>query len=70
MSATCFEDLERHAGHRLECVFYGGYGKDAANVAIECLTCNEVLLDFDKKSGEFCAECHQIHPMGEDCEKR
>jgi hypothetical protein len=39
-----YADLMRHVGHDIEIVYYGG---KAANVAIECITCNEVLLDFN-----------------------
>jgi phosphopentomutase len=45
MSALDFEDLKRHVGHRIECVTYGN---PAVNVAVECVDCNEVLMDFDK----------------------
>lgn len=43
-----FEELSQHVGHRLECVTYGD-ARDTHNVAIECLDCNEVLLDFDNE---------------------
>lgn len=42
-----FNDLKRHIGHDIVCVSYG-YGDSVANVAIECESCSEVLLDFDK----------------------
>ena len=59
MGAHSFEDLIRHVGHKISVVVYGsidsekvdaGTGRmyDIANVAIECETCHEVLLDFDK----------------------
>lgn len=44
MTATCYEDLISHVGHNIECVVYGD---PPVNVAIECETCNIVLLDFD-----------------------
>lgn len=47
MGAHSFKDLIHHAGHKLVCVTYGKNGKPPANVAIECETCNEVILDFD-----------------------
>ena len=43
MSATNYNELNLHVGHTLECVSYGnGY-----NVAVECVDCNEVIVDFD-----------------------
>lgn len=44
MAAHSFSDLRSHVGHKISCVRYG-----EANVAVECETCNEVLLDFDKE---------------------
>lgn len=43
MAVANFNDLILHVNHDLECVTYG----DKANVAIECLNCGEVLIDFD-----------------------
>jgi hypothetical protein len=43
-----FDALKLHVGHELECV---QYGDPPANVAIECNTCNEVLLSFDTEEG-------------------
>ena len=45
MGAHSYDDLHRHVGHKIECVVYGD--RDVANVAVECETCNEVLMDFD-----------------------
>ena len=42
-----YEDIERHVGHDIVCVTYGKDG-EVFNVAIECETCNEVIIDFDK----------------------
>ena len=44
MSTTNYEELIQHKGHKIVCVTYG----DDVNVALECETCNMVLLDFDK----------------------
>jgi hypothetical protein len=45
-----FNDLKAHIGHKIVCVNYG-VGDDehfsTTNVAIECETCNCVLVDFD-----------------------
>jgi hypothetical protein len=49
MSADNFEELRRHIGHKIVCVCYGTKGRCPDNVAIECETCNEVLLDFDNE---------------------
>ena len=46
MATHNFKELKRHLGHDIVCV---SYGKPINNVAIECETCNEVLLDHDKE---------------------
>lgn len=46
MSAQSFADLVEHVGHEVEVVTYGA--DTPLNVAIECVDCYEVLLDFDK----------------------
>lgn len=51
MGVHNFKDLIAHAGHELKCVTYNHNGKPQ-NVSIECITCNEVLLDFDRLSEE------------------
>lgn len=43
-----YEKLQPHVGHRIECVTYGG-GRDTVSVAVECVQCNEVLVDADKR---------------------
>ena len=48
MSAVDFNDLRRHIGHRIVCVGYGKKGEELQNVSVECETCNEVLLSYDK----------------------
>jgi hypothetical protein len=47
MSASTYEELVTHVGHEIECVTYGK-AEDIWNVAIECLDCAEVLLDFER----------------------
>ncbi len=47
MSASNYNELREHIGHDIVCVAYGENGEDPANVAIECETCNCVLLDYD-----------------------
>lgn len=49
-----YDKLKDHVGHEIVCVGYIGYcekkeGEEPENVAIECETCNEVLVSFDKK---------------------
>ena len=51
MSVSNFEELAEHIGHKIVAVSYGN-PKEPANVAIECETCKEVLLDFDNEGGE------------------
>ena len=46
-----FNDLKRHIGHEIHVVSYGE-GKRIYNVAIECETCDEILLDFDRPEVE------------------
>ena len=52
-----FNKLKEHIGHSIEIVGYakgaiGFYPTDEEidweNISIECLDCNEVLIDFDK----------------------
>jgi len=44
MSATNFRELAAHCGHKLEVALYGN---PPVNAAIECLTCYEVLVDYE-----------------------
>ena len=50
MGAHSYDDLKNHIGHEVVCVAYGAGENEQspANVAVECETCHEVLLDFDK----------------------
>lgn len=48
MSVNSYKELLWHKGHKIVCVTYGEDG----NVAIECETCNEVLLDYDKEESK------------------
>lgn len=42
------EELKRHAEHEVVCVIYAA----GVNVAIECETCSEVLVDYDDDAGD------------------
>jgi len=48
MSCNNFEELKKHVGHKISIVEYVNDNFETYNVAIECETCNEVILDFDK----------------------
>lgn len=43
MGVINFLDLKRHVGHKFDCVTYG----QNDNVSLECLTCSEVIIDFE-----------------------
>jgi len=49
MGVSKYIELMMHVGHRMECVAYAPYDRpeDVANVAIECIDCHEVMVDFD-----------------------
>lgn len=46
MTATNYSELLAHKGHKIVCVTYRD-DKHIHDVALECETCNEVLLDYD-----------------------
>ena len=51
------EKLMRHRGHNIECVCYGDWD-DPADVCIECVDCNEVLVsaeDFESEDSTVSA---------------
>ena len=52
-----YSELKNHIGHELVCASYGKWN-NPCNVAIECVTCGIVLLDFDKPKP--CTECHNV----------
>lgn len=47
MSVSNYYELREHIGHTVEVVGYGTGHPVPWNVAIECIDCSEVLLDFD-----------------------
>lgn len=58
MAAHSYSELRQHIGHNIEVVAYGD-PDEPANVAIECITCNEVLMDYD--APEERQETYVIH---------
>jgi len=40
-----YKKIKRHVGHDIVAVEYG----DGVNVAIECETCSEVIVDEDRR---------------------
>ena len=48
MGVSTYRGLLSHVGHKIVCVSYGG----GENIAIECETCNEVLMDFNYETEE------------------
>jgi len=51
MGIHSFKELLAHAGHETTIATYGS-PDDPANIAIECTTCSEVLVDFDNPGDE------------------
>ena len=49
MSIT-FDEIANHVGHEVIVVGYGRHGKVYAGVAIECVTCDCALLEWDRPS--------------------
>jgi acetyl-CoA carboxylase beta subunit len=73
MGAHSYHDLLRHVGHRIVCVSYGRSTTDPGpndlpdNVAIECETCYEILVDFDLPvSNKYCSKCRQHFAIHND----
>ena len=63
-TANSYNDLRQHIGHKLECVCYGEKKKDPHNVAIECVTCGAVLLDYDHPDmADECTEEKGFFPV-------
>ena len=51
MSVQSYHELLYHYGHEIAVAQYTNYVDKSTphNVAIECLDCSEVLLDFDEE---------------------
>lgn len=48
MGCHSYADLKRHIGHKVVVSCYGDRD-DPQNVAVECETCYEIIMDFDKE---------------------
>lgn len=60
MSASNIKELMAHAGHKLEVAWYGGKA-DPVSATVECLTCHEVIVGFEKEEPEpLCACGHEL----------
>lgn len=65
MSVNNFDELHEHLYHNVVVVGYSktGVAEDIRNVAIECLDCCEILIDFDRDKNycecgdEICPDC-------------
>jgi hypothetical protein len=51
MTVESFQDLKEHVGHEIKCVCYSD-GEIVYNVALECETCCEVLVEYDNPEVE------------------
>jgi hypothetical protein len=63
-----YYDLENHIGHEIVIVGYGK-GQCPDNISIECITCGEVLVDFDRPFYDRehnCLECGMETYIRED----
>jgi hypothetical protein len=53
MSASTFNELNEHAGHDVQVNRYIDKSNgQIVNVAVECMTCSAVLMDFDSNTEE------------------
>lgn len=63
MGVHTFDDLREHVGHDVHVSRYVSFDEHGTehevNVAIECETCYEVLVDFDKRerAKQVCSTC-------------
>ncbi len=70
MGVHNFDELMKHVNHDIRVVTYGGPGiLTADNVAVECVTCNEVLFDFDKTEVFYDPEDHDMDGKGWNVQK-
>jgi len=69
MGVYDYQSLRAHYGHRIVCAGYGT-APNFDNIALECETCGEVLVDFNHPAVEppdsppVCVECGQPGTAG------
>ena len=51
MAARNFSELVAHKGHAVTLVTYGKEPDNVWNVAVECMACGTVLLEYDNDEG-------------------
>ena len=60
-----FERLRTHVGHDIECAVYGKNNSPTQNVAVECVTCGVVLIDYDRARKKLnrlmCPYCPRVY---------
>lgn len=72
MGCWDYASLKAHVGHKVVVVGYEvahEYEGDPENVSVECETCGEVILDYDKTDpSEEIRECKECGSLGsQDC---
>lgn len=65
MAVSSFKQLAAHTGHDIECVIYG----DDENAALECTTCNVILVDFNNESEHESAESETVPDPKDEVEQ-
>ena len=71
MGVRTYSELVEHTGHNVECAWYGDKS-NPHNVAVECMDCYEVLLDYDnpdkvdRRDTEWYEVCKEGYPMLSD----
>ena len=65
MAIIDFEDARRHVGHKIQCVIYGD-----EEVALECVTCNEVLysIGVDEEETPECPYGEALCVKADECQ--
>jgi len=56
MTATTYQDLKVHLNHHIVCTYYGVDSSNPESVTLECVSCGEVLMDFNKPEEEISDE--------------
>ncbi len=51
MAVRNFSELVAHKGHAVTLVTYGKEPDNVWNVAVECMACGTVLLEYDNDEG-------------------